>query len=348
MNHISLPSESNKTEAIDIITQKQIDELTKNTNRDEELDDWAAMPEKWEEDSTEWEEKESRNPEDEGDEDDRRYRAKDPIRDYMRKISVFPLLTREEESALGERIKAGDKEAKDKMINSNLRLVVNVAKRYTGQGLSFEDLIQEGNAGLMRAVEKFDYRLGNKFSTYGTWWIKQGITRAIADQAKTIRVPVHTGDRIRSVKKSAALLAQKLGRQPTMKELSLETGIDESELRWLFQVSQREESLDRKVGEEDDSTLGDFIPDEESPNAYEKVAKELLKEQIRDALNLLTPREAKVIRLRYGLDDGQDRTLEQIGAIFGVTRERIRQIEAKALRKLKHPRCRRKLEGFLD
>lgn len=272
----------------------------------------------------------------------------DPVRMYLKEIGRVPLLTAEEEVELAKKIEAGDEEAKRRLAEANLRLVVSIAKRYVGRGMSFLDLIQEGNLGLIKAVEKFDYTKGYKFSTYATWWIRQAITRAIADQARTIRIPVHMVETINKLIRVNRKLLQELGRDPTPEEIANEMGLTEVRVREILKISQEPVSLETPIGEEEDSHLGDFIEDEDSPAPAEAAAYSLLKEQLEEVLETLTPREEKVLRLRFGLDDGRARTLEEVGKVFGVTRERIRQIEAKALRKLRHPSRSRKLKDFLD
>ncbi|SHE82351.1 RNA polymerase, sigma 70 subunit, RpoD [Thermoanaerobacter uzonensis DSM 18761] len=272
----------------------------------------------------------------------------DPVRMYLKEIGKIPLLTPEEEIELAKRIEQGDEEAKKRLIEANLRLVVSIAKRYVGRGMLFLDLIQEGNLGLLKAVEKFDYRKGYKFSTYATWWIRQAITRAIADQARTIRIPVHMVETINKLIRVQRQLLQELGREPTAEELAKEMGMPEEKVREIMKIAQEPVSLETPIGEEEDSHLGDFIPDEDAPAPAEAAAYTMLKEQLMDVLDTLTPREEKVLRLRFGLDDGRARTLEEVGKEFNVTRERIRQIEAKALRKLRHPSRSKKLKDFLD
>lgn len=272
----------------------------------------------------------------------------DPVRMYLKEIGKIPLLTPEEEIELAKRIEQGDEEAKKRLIEANLRLVVSIAKRYVGRGMLFLDLIQEGNLGLLKAVEKFDYRKGYKFSTYATWWIRQAITRAIADQARTIRIPVHMVETINKLIRVQRQLLQELGREPTPEELAKEMGMPEEKVREIMKIAQEPVSLETPIGEEKDSHLGDFIPDEDAPAPAEAAAFTMLKEQLMDVLDTLTPREEKVLRLRFGLDDGRARTLEEVGKEFNVTRERIRQIEAKALRKLRHPSRSKKLKDFLD
>ena len=272
----------------------------------------------------------------------------DPVRQYLREIGKYPLLDAEEEVELAKNFEKGLKRAKDKLIESNLRLVVSIAKKYIGRGLSLLDLIQEGNQGLIRAVEKYDWRRGFKFSTYATWWIRQAITRAIADQARTIRIPVHMVETINKLYRTSQRLMQNLGREPSPEEIGEELGIPADRVREIFKISQEVTSLDTKVGEDEDSSLGDFIADESQPSPVDAASRQLLKDHLDEVLDTLSEREAKVLELRFGLDGGQPRTLEEVGKVFGVTRERIRQIEAKALRKLKHPSRRRKLQDYLD
>lgn len=272
----------------------------------------------------------------------------DPVRMYLKEIGKVPLLTSEEEIELAKRMENGDEEAKKRLAEANLRLVVSIAKRYVGRGMLFLDLIQEGNLGLIKAVEKFDFRKGFKFSTYATWWIRQAITRAIADQARTIRIPVHMVETINKLIRVSRQLLQELGRDPTPEEIAKEMGMSEDKVRDIQKISQEPVSLETPIGEEEDSHLGDFIPDDDAPAPAESAAFTLLKEQLIDVLDTLTPREEKVLRLRFGLDDGRARTLEEVGREFNVTRERIRQIEAKALRKLRHPSRSKKLKDFLD
>ena len=272
----------------------------------------------------------------------------DPVRMYLKEIGKVPLLTAEEEIEIAKRLETGDEEAKKKLSEANLRLVVSIAKRYVGRGMLFLDLIQEGNLGLIKAVEKFDYRKGFKFSTYATWWIRQAITRAIADQARTIRIPVHMVETINKLIRVSRQLLQQYGREPTPEEIAKEMGISESKVREIIKIAQEPVSLETPIGEEEDSHLGDFIPDDDAPAPAEAASFALMKEQLLDVLDTLTPREEKVLRLRFGLDDGRQRTLEEVGKEFNVTRERIRQIEAKALRKLRHPSRSKKLRDFLD
>ncbi|MGI6113302.1 MAG: RNA polymerase sigma factor RpoD [Mahellales bacterium] len=272
----------------------------------------------------------------------------DPVRMYLKEIGKVPLLTAEEEIDLAKRMEKGDIEAKRKLAEANLRLVVSIAKRYVGRGMLFLDLIQEGNLGLIKAVEKFDYRKGYKFSTYATWWIRQAITRAIADQARTIRIPVHMVETINKLIRVSRQLLQELGREPQPEEIAKQMGISEDKVREIMKIAQEPVSLETPIGEEEDSHLGDFIPDDDAPAPAEAAAFTLLKEQLLGVLDTLTPREEKVLRLRFGLDDGRARTLEEVGKEFNVTRERIRQIEAKALRKLRHPSRSKKLKDYLD
>ncbi|MBR0426525.1 MAG: RNA polymerase sigma factor RpoD [Clostridia bacterium] len=272
----------------------------------------------------------------------------DPVRMYLKEIGKVPLLTAEEEIEIAQRMAAGDLDAKHQLAEANLRLVVSIAKRYVGRGMLFLDLIQEGNLGLIKAVEKFDYRKGYKFSTYATWWIRQAITRAIADQARTIRIPVHMVETINKLIRVNRQLVQEYGRDPRPDEIAKEMGISEEKVREILKIAQEPVSLETPIGEEDDSHLGDFIPDDDAPAPADAVASSLLKEQLSEVLSTLTPREAKVLKLRYGLEDGKARTLEEVGREFNVTRERIRQIEAKALRKLRHPSRSKKLKDFLE
>ena len=272
----------------------------------------------------------------------------DPVRMYLKEIGKVPLLSANEEVDIARRMAEGDPEAKQQLAEANLRLVVSIAKRYVGRGMLFLDLIQEGNLGLIKAVEKFDYRKGYKFSTYATWWIRQAITRAIADQARTIRIPVHMVETINKLIRVNRQLVQEYGRDPRPDEIAREMGVSEDKVREIIKIAQEPVSLETPIGEEDDSHLGDFIEDQDAPAPAEAVAVTLLKEQLMDVLNSLTAREAKVLRLRYGLDDGKARTLEEVGKEFNVTRERIRQIEAKALRKLRHPSRSKRLKDFLE
>ena len=272
----------------------------------------------------------------------------DPVRMYLKEIGKIPLLTPEEETELAKRMADGDEEAKRRMAEANLRLVVTIAKRYVGRGLLFLDLIQEGNLGLIKAVEKFDYTKGYKFSTYATWWIRQAITRAIADQARTIRIPVHMVETINKVIRVSRQLLQELGHEPTPEEIAKEMQMPVDKVRDILKIAQEPVSLETPIGEEEDSHLGDFIPDEEASEPSEAASFSLLREQLMDVLDTLTPREKKVLELRFGLVDGRTRTLEEVGKEFNVTRERIRQIEAKALRKLRHPSRSKKLRDFLS
>lgn len=272
----------------------------------------------------------------------------DPVRMYLKEIGKVPLLSADEEINLAQRMEKGEQEAKRRLAEANLRLVVSIAKRYVGRGMLFLDLIQEGNLGLIKAVEKFDYRKGYKFSTYATWWIRQAITRAIADQARTIRIPVHMVETINKLIRVSRQLLQELGREPHPEEIAREMGMTVDKVREIMKIAQEPVSLETPIGEEEDSHLGDFIPDDDAPAPAESAAFTLLKEQLIDVLDTLTPREEKVLRLRFGLDDGRARTLEEVGKEFNVTRERIRQIEAKALRKLRHPSRSKKLKDYLD
>lgn len=272
----------------------------------------------------------------------------DPVRMYLKEIGKVPLLSAAEEIEIAKRMADGDQDAKKQLAEANLRLVVSVAKRYVGRGMLFLDLIQEGNLGLIKAVEKFDYRKGYKFSTYATWWIRQAITRAIAEQARTIRIPVHMVETINKLIRVNRQLLQEYGREPRPDEIAREMGISEEKVREIIKVAQEPVSLETPIGEEEDSHLGDFIPDDDAPAPAEVAAFTLLKEQLMEVLDTLTPREEKVLRLRFGLDDGKARTLEEVGREFNVTRERIRQIEAKALRKLRHPSRSKKLKDFLE
>ena len=272
----------------------------------------------------------------------------DPVKVYLKEIGSFPLLSLEEEVELAEKILKGDDWAKKKLAEANLRLVVSIAKRYVGRGMLFLDLIQEGNLGLIKAVEKFDHTKGIKFSTYATWWIRQAITRAIADQARTIRIPVHMVETINKVKKVQSQLLHKNGQEPSVEDLAAELDMPQDKVREILKVAQEPISLESPIGEEEDSHLGDFIPDYDVPVPEEAATHTLLKEQLNEVLATLTPREAKVLSLRFGIEDGRPRTLEEVGKEFNVTRERIRQIEAKALRKLRHPSRNKKLKDFLD
>ncbi len=272
----------------------------------------------------------------------------DPVKVYLKEIGSFPLLSLDEEIELAEKILKGDEKAKKRLAEANLRLVVSIAKRYVGRGMLFLDLIQEGNLGLIKAVEKFDHTKGFKFSTYATWWIRQAITRAIADQARTIRIPVHMVETINKVKKVQSQLLHKNGQEPSVEDLAAELDMPQDKVREILKVAQEPISLESPIGEEEDSHLGDFIPDYDAPVPEEAATHTLLKEQLNEVLATLTPREAKVLSLRFGIEDGRPRTLEEVGKEFNVTRERIRQIEAKALRKLRHPSRNKKLKDFLD
>ena len=272
----------------------------------------------------------------------------DPVRMYLKEIGRVPLLSSDDEIELAKRIEEGDEEAKRRLGEANLRLVVSIAKRYVGRGMLFLDLIQEGNMGLLKAVEKFDYKKGYKFSTYATWWIRQAITRAIADQARTIRIPVHMVETINKLIRISRQLLQELGREPTPEEIATEMELTVEKVREIMKIAQEPVSLETPIGEEDDSHLGDFIEDHDALAPADAAAYELLKEQLEDVLDTLTEREENVLRLRFGLDDGRTRTLEEVGKVFGVTRERIRQIEAKALRKLRHPSRSKRLKDFLE
>ena len=272
----------------------------------------------------------------------------DPVRMYLKEIGKVPLLTAEQEQDLAQRMLEGDEAAKSQLIEANLRLVVSIAKRYLGRGMQFLDLIQEGNLGLIKAVDKFDHSKGFKFSTYATWWIRQAITRAIADQARTIRIPVHMVETINRLVREQRALIQELGREPTVEEIAERMNLSVEKVREIQKISQEPVSLEKPIGEEEDSHLGDFIPDDDAMSPADQVAYTLLKEQLLDAMKGLTAREEKVLRLRFGLDDGRQRTLEEVGKEFNVTRERIRQIEAKALRKLRHPSRSKKLKDYID
>ncbi len=272
----------------------------------------------------------------------------DPVRLYLKEIGKVPLLTNEREKSLAERMMAGDETAKTELVEANLRLVVSIAKRYVGRGMFFLDLIQEGNLGLMKAVDKFDYTKGYKFSTYATWWIRQAITRAIADQARTIRIPVHMVETIHKVSRYSRQMLQELGREATAEEIGEKMGMSSEKVREIMKIAQDPVSLETPIGEEEDSHLGDFIPDDDTPSPAEATSTNILREELEKQLHTLTPREEHVIKLRFGLYDGRTRTLEEVGKEFDITRERIRQIEAKALRKLRHPSRARHLKGFME
>ncbi len=272
----------------------------------------------------------------------------DPVRMYLKEIGQYPLLTTERELELAQKMSEGSKAAKDELVTANLRLVVSIAKRYVSKGMFFLDLIQEGNLGLMKAVDKVDYTKGYKFSTYATWWIRQAITRAIADQARTIRIPVHMVETIHKVSKTQRQLLQDLGREPSAEEIAEELNMSPDKVREIMKIAQDPVSLETPIGEEEDSHLGDFIPDDDSPAPADAAFNTMLREQLNEVLNTLTPREAQVLRLRFGLEDGRTRTLEEVGRVFNITRERIRQIEAKALRKLRHPSRSKRLKDYLD
>lgn len=275
-------------------------------------------------------------------------KSTDPVRMYLKEIGEIPLIEAEEEVELAQQIEKGSQEAKQKLTQANLRLVVSIAKKYIGRGLSFLDLIQEGNKGLMRAVEKFDWRKGYKFSTYATWWIRQAITRAIADQARTIRIPVHMVETINKVYKVSRKLTQELGREPTIEEIIKESDLSKEKIRMIYRISQDTTSLSTPIGDDEDSFLGDFLEDESQPSPYEQTSRELLKDAVSAVLDSLDPREAEVLKLRFGLEGEEPKTLEEVGEIFGVTRERIRQIEAKAIRKLRLPAKRQGLSDYLE
>ena len=272
----------------------------------------------------------------------------DPVRLYLKEIGKVPLLTSEREKELAERMMEGDESAKTELVEANLRLVVSIAKRYVGRGMFFLDLIQEGNLGLMKAVDKFDYTKGYKFSTYATWWIRQAITRAIADQARTIRIPVHMVETIHKVSRYSRQMLQELGREATAEEIGEKMGMSAEKVREIMKIAQDPVSLETPIGEEEDSHLGDFIPDDDTPSPAEATSTNILREELEKQLHTLTPREEHVIKLRFGLYDGRTRTLEEVGKEFDITRERIRQIEAKALRKLRHPSRARHLKGFME
>ncbi len=290
----------------------------------------------------------AKNVEDQNSGDVKNVAVDDPVKVYLKEIGRVPLLTSEEEIQLATRIKNDDQEAKKRLSEANLRLVVSIAKRYVGRGMQFLDLIQEGNLGLIKAVDKFDHTKGFKFSTYATWWIRQAITRAIADQARTIRIPVHMVETINKVKKTNSLLLHENGRDPTAEEIAEKLDMPVEKVREILRVAQEPVSLETPIGEEEDSHLGDFIPDDDAQAPVDAASMALMREQLAEVLKTLTPREARVLSLRYGLEDGNPKTLEEVGREFNVTRERIRQIEAKALRKLRHPSRSKKLRDFLD
>ncbi|MDO5724799.1 MAG: RNA polymerase sigma factor RpoD [Tissierellia bacterium] len=314
-----------EAEGIEVMTKKEIEALEKDSEDDDDIEvekEDLSVP--------------------------KGIQVNDPVRMYLKEIGKISLLTAEEEVELAKRMEAGDEIAKTKLAEANLRLVVSIAKRYVGRGMLFLDLIQEGNLGLMKAVEKFDYTKGFKFSTYATWWIRQAITRAIADQARTIRIPVHMVETINKLVRVQRQLVQELGRDATPEEVAVEMNMEPEKVREIMKIAQEPVSLETPIGEEEDSHLGDFIPDEDVLSPSDAATFTMLKEQLDDVLDTLTPRERKVLTLRFGLDDGRARTLEEVGKEFDVTRERIRQIEAKALRKLRHPSRSKKLKDFLE
>jgi len=324
-------------EFFEYLSDQQIEVLNETDEEDQQEDD---MPEDEEEDQEEFDFDDLSVPPG--------IKINDPVRMYLKEIGRVPLLSADEEIELALRIENGDEEAKRRLAEANLRLVVSIAKRYVGRGMLFLDLIQEGNMGLIKAVEKFDYKKGFKFSTYATWWIRQAITRAIADQARTIRIPVHMVETINKLIRISRQLLQELGREPTPEEIAEKMDLTPEKVREILKIAQEPVSLETPIGEEDDSHLGDFIEDQEALAPSDAAAYELLKEQLEDVLDTLTDREENVLRLRFGLDDGRTRTLEEVGKVFGVTRERIRQIEAKALRKLRHPSRSKRLKDFLE
>lgn len=331
-------------EGIDLLTEKDVKESFLSDEEREALEEKRRL-------KREEKEKEREEEEDEDDDDvviPKSVNVDDPVRMYLKEIGKVDLLTKEEEIDLAKRIEAGEEYARQKLTEANLRLVVSIAKRYVGRGMLFLDLIQEGNLGLLKAVKKFDWRKGYKFSTYATWWIRQAITRSIADQARTIRVPVHMVETINKLIRIQRQLLQDLGREPKPEEIAKEMGISVDKVRKILKIAQEPVSLETPIGEEEDSHLGDFIPDNDSPAPAESAAFAILKDQLEEVLDSLTLREQKVLKLRFGIDDGRARTLEEVGKQFDVTRERIRQIEAKALRKLKHPSRSKKLKDFLD
>jgi len=331
-------------EGIDLLTEKDVKESFLSDEEREALEEKRRI-------KREEKEKEREEEEDDDEEDvviPKSVNVDDPVRMYLKEIGKVDLLTKEEEIDLAKRIEAGEEYARQKLTEANLRLVVSIAKRYVGRGMLFLDLIQEGNLGLLKAVKKFDWRKGYKFSTYATWWIRQAITRSIADQARTIRVPVHMVETINKLIRIQRQLLQDLGREPKPEEIAKEMGISVDKVRKILKIAQEPVSLETPIGEEEDSHLGDFIPDNDSPAPAESAAFAILKDQLEEVLDSLTLREQKVLKLRFGIDDGRARTLEEVGKQFDVTRERIRQIEAKALRKLKHPSRSKKLKDFLD
>ena len=327
---------------VSYLEERKIDVLTMSEIDSDEIEQSDVFPEEVEK---EYEGKREDEPEILHSE---RGSAEDPVRMYLKEIGRIPLLSSEEEIELAKRMEMGDEEAKKKLSEANLRLTVSIAKRYSGRGMQFLDLIHEGNLGLIKAVEKCDYRKGYKFSTYATWWIRQSITRAIADQARTIRIPVHMVETMNRVNRTSRRLLQEYGREPTPEEIAVTMNLPVERVREIQKISQEPVSLETPIGEEEDSHLGDFIQDDNVPVPAEAAAFTLLKEQLVEVLGTLTEREQKVLRLRFGLDDGRARTLEEVGKEFNVTRERIRQIEAKALRKLRHPSRSRKLKDYLD
>lgn len=334
--------EAIESEGVDLLTEKEVKESLLSDDERFELEQKREEQRKKdaEEEEEEEEEEEIVVP--------KSLNVDDPVRMYLKEIGKVPLLTKEEEIDLAKRIEAGEEYARQKLTEANLRLVVSIAKRYVGRGMLFLDLIQEGNLGLLKAVKKFDWRKGYKFSTYATWWIRQAITRSIADQARTIRVPVHMVETINKLIRIQRQLLQDLGREPKPEEIGKEMGISVEKVRKILKIAQEPVSLETPIGEEEDSHLGDFIPDNDSPAPAESAAFAILKDQLEEVLDSLTLREQKVLKLRFGIDDGRARTLEEVGKQFDVTRERIRQIEAKALRKLKHPSRSKKLKDFLD
>ena len=327
---------------VSYLEERKIDVLTMSEIDSDEIEQSDVFPEEVEK---EYEGKREDEPEILHSE---RGSAEDPVRMYLKEIGRIPLLSSEEEIELAKRMEQGDEEAKKRLCEANLRLVVSIAKRYVGRGMLFLDLIQEGNLGLIKAVDKFDYRKGYKFSTYATWWIRQAITRSIADQARTIRIPVHMVETINKLIRVSRQLLQTYGREPTPEEIAAEMNISVEKVREIQKIAQEPVSLETPIGEEEDSHLGDFIPDDDVPAPAEAAAFSMLKEQLIEVLDTLTEREQKVLKLRFGLEDGRARTLEEVGKEFDVTRERIRQIEAKALRKLRHPSRSKKLKDYLE